>query len=366
MKSTMLILVAAVFLGSAVSAWAERLSEVAQSPKYAWSGVAVSEAGRIFVEFPRFQNQKGNPSVAEILRDGTLKPYPGGAWNQWTPGEPVGNAFVSTNSLHIFDQDPDFLWVVDTAAPFFGKALAGGPKVVKIDLGTNSVARVYPLGRSAVPENGYLNDIRLDKRRGIAYLTESGTGAILLLDLKTGDVRRLLANSSVTKADPDRVPIAEGREMRKPSGEVFRVNADAIELSPDTRWLYFGSIDGPLRRVKTADLRNKKLSEQELARRVEIYADTPTIGGSAMDPNGKIYLADATHSAISVLTPDQKIRTLVQDKRLIWPDAIFLGSDGYLYIPAAQINRMPFLASDLPLRPPYRIFKFPISPTHGS
>jgi hypothetical protein len=65
------------------------------------------------------------------------------------PGKPVGNAFVSTNTLHIFDQDPNSLWVIDTAAPFQGKALAGGPKVVKIDLRTDSVARIYPLGRAA-------------------------------------------------------------------------------------------------------------------------------------------------------------------------------------------------------------------------
>jgi sugar lactone lactonase YvrE len=359
MRTAALFLASAMFLIAPVSTRAGNLTEVARSPKYAWSGVAVSRAGRIFVEFPRFQDQKGNPSIAEILPDGTLKPYPGGEWSQWAPGEPIGNAFVSTNTMHIFDQDPDSLWVIDTAAPFQRKALAGGPKVVKIDLRTNSVARVYPLGRDAVPENGYLNDIRLGK--GVAYLTESGTGAILVLDLKTGNVRRLLSNSAVTKADPRRIPVAEGSEMRKLSGEVLRVNADAIELSPDGRWLYFAPVDGPLRRVKTADLRNPKLSEEELARRVEIYADIPTIGGSAMDRKGNIYLSDVTHSQISVLTPDRKIRTLVQDRRLIWPDALFLAPDGYLYIPAAQIDRMPFLKSALPLQPPYRLFRYSVT-----
>ena len=147
------------------------------------------------------------------------------------------------------------------------------PRSWKIDLRTDSVARIYPLGRDAVPQNGYLNDIRLGK--GVAYLTESGTGAILVLDLKTGNVRRLLSNSAVTKADPRRIPLAAGHEMRKLSGEVFRVHADAIEVSPDGRWLYFAPVDGLLRRVKTADLRNPKLSEEELARRVEIYADIP-------------------------------------------------------------------------------------------
>ncbi|HEY5792312.1 MAG TPA: hypothetical protein VIS74_03375, partial [Chthoniobacterales bacterium] len=103
--------------GSAVFLRAAELSEVAQSPKYAWSGVAVSKTGRIFVEFPRFQDLDGNPSVAEIRPDGTLRPFPGGAWNEWAPGKPAGNAFVSTNALHLFESDPDSLWVIDTAAP---------------------------------------------------------------------------------------------------------------------------------------------------------------------------------------------------------------------------------------------------------
>jgi len=32
------------------------------------------------------------------------------------------------------------------------------------------------------------------------------------------------------------------------------------------------------------------------------------------------------------------LKTLVQDKRLLWPDSLGIGSDGYLYFTAAQIN----------------------------
>jgi len=52
MNSARLLFAAAVLLGPVVSSPAGNLSEVAQSPKYAWSGVVVSKAGRIFVEFP--------------------------------------------------------------------------------------------------------------------------------------------------------------------------------------------------------------------------------------------------------------------------------------------------------------------------
>jgi hypothetical protein len=32
----------------------------------------------------------------------------------------------------------------------------------------HNAARAYPLGRNFVPENGYLNDIRLNERKGIS------------------------------------------------------------------------------------------------------------------------------------------------------------------------------------------------------
>ena len=34
--------------------------------------------------------------------------------------------------------------------------------------GRSTMRHAYPLGRNFVPENGYLNDIRLDERKGIS------------------------------------------------------------------------------------------------------------------------------------------------------------------------------------------------------
>ena len=56
---------------------------------------------------------------------------PGGEWNNWSAGSPAENAFVSVNTVHIFDDDT--LWVVDQAAPGFGSVLPGAQKVVQID-----------------------------------------------------------------------------------------------------------------------------------------------------------------------------------------------------------------------------------------
>src|SRR5712671_5332560 len=56
-----------------------RLEEAAHFDHQA-TGVAVSADGRIFVNFPRW-TEDSPISVAEVGRDGALKPYPDEKWN---------------------------------------------------------------------------------------------------------------------------------------------------------------------------------------------------------------------------------------------------------------------------------------------
>ena len=66
------------------------------------TGVAVSADGRIFVNFPRW-TEDSPISVAEVGRDGTLKPYPDEKWNSWRNAEaatrPPRDHFVCVQSV---------------------------------------------------------------------------------------------------------------------------------------------------------------------------------------------------------------------------------------------------------------------------
>jgi DNA-binding beta-propeller fold protein YncE len=90
--------------------------------------------------------------------------------------------------------DQDALWVLDPASPKTEAVVRGGPKLVKIDLATNKVTQTITLDEKVAPERSYLNDVRLDTKTGHAFITESGTGAIIVVDLKSGKARRLLSN----------------------------------------------------------------------------------------------------------------------------------------------------------------------------
>jgi hypothetical protein len=103
------------------------------------TGIAVSRQGRIFVSFPRCV---GNPrqSVAEVMSDGSLRPYPDSEWNSWNGDEKAaGKHLVCVQS--VFVDDSDFLWILDPASPGL-KEKGGGAKLVKVDLASNQVVKV--------------------------------------------------------------------------------------------------------------------------------------------------------------------------------------------------------------------------------
>jgi sugar lactone lactonase YvrE len=57
---------------------------------------------------------------------------------------------------------------------------------------------------------------------------------------------------------------------------------------------------------------------------------------------GIVYLTAIEEDAIARFDPhSQKTTTIIEDKRLQWPDTMAWGPDGKLYVTASQIHRMP-------------------------
>ncbi len=95
------------------------------------TGVSVTETGRIFVNFPRWGDKV--PFTVGELRDGKVVPYPDSALNQADPQHP-DKGFISVQS--VVADGLGHLWILDTAAPEFSKPVAGGAKLVAVDLKT--------------------------------------------------------------------------------------------------------------------------------------------------------------------------------------------------------------------------------------
>ena len=199
------------------------ITEVAHFQEYQVTGIAVSKTGRLFANFPRWTNDY-KYAVAEVAPDSSLTPFPDETWNSWKDKDPdVGNKFVCVQSVTV--DDTGALWVLDTGNPGMNGTLPGAPKLVKIDLATNKVVQTIPFGADICPAKSYLNDVRFDTARQVAYLTESGVGCIVVVDLKSGKARRTLVEDESTLYDKNVDLTINGKEVetrRKAEAEVQR------------------------------------------------------------------------------------------------------------------------------------------------
>lgn len=336
------------------------LEEFATSETFQWNVVSVARDGRIFVNGPRFQPD--SLTVGELMPDGTVRPYPGGTWNEWHEGDPVAEGFVNTIAVWA-DRNRDALWVVDSGQFAVDPTTAPpGAKLVKIDLTTDTVERVYPMNETLTPAGSFLNDVRVGESH--AYLSESGTGAVIVLDLETGEARRVLYELPEGKLTADLLPIIEGQRVQRSDGNLPPWNINPITLSHDEEWFYFQTTGGPnLLRIRTADLRDESLTEQELHARVETVAPSIGLGGMEIDAEGNIYMSDLNNNAVNVLNVDGTMEQLAQSEQLIFPDGPSISPDGFLYVPAAQINRLPvYHDGESQVVPPFRLFRLDITP----
>lgn len=338
------------------------MEEVASFAHEQVTGVAVSTSGRLFVNFPNWSADH-TISVAEIVA-GKPKPFPNEEWN--AQGAPASH-FVCVQSV-VVDTD-DYLWVLDPAAPEMKAIVPGGPKLVKIDLSSNQVVQTIAFDSAIAPAKSYLNDVRIDTSTRTAYITDSGLGAIVVVDLQTGAARRLLAEDSSTKAEPNVSLTVQGNRLHAPGEKTAPpINVDGIALDSKNRFLYFHALTGhTLYRARTEDLRNTSLSAQQLAAKVENLGRTPAPDGMLADPEGQIFLTAIEQNAIVRFHPEtKKVTWLLQDKRLSWPDSMSWGPDGALYVTASQIQNMPrFNDGRSRQTEPYRVFKIDFKKTES-
>ena len=304
-------------------ATAAQLQEVASFPNQQITGVGVSvKSGRIFVNFPYWSDDHSF-SVAEIV-NGQPKAFPNEEWNE--PG-PAGSRFICVQSVVVDDQDN--LWILDPAAPKQQETVKGGPKLVKVDLTTNNVVQTIPFGEDVAPAKSYLNDVRIDSATNTAFITESGKGAIIVVDLKSGKARRLLDGHKSTQPEKDVKLVVDGKQLiEQRTQKPPQIASDGIALDAKNGYLYYHALTGhTLYRIKTSYLTDKNLSKNDLESKVETVAQTPAPDGMLEAPDGSIYLTDLEDSAIvrwNVAT--NKIDKIITDKRLLWPDTLKLGT----------------------------------------
>ncbi|WP_254606499.1 major royal jelly family protein [Sphingomonas bacterium] len=295
-----------------------------------------------------------------MIKDGTLRPYPDAKWNEWRNARAselsVGDHFVCVQS--IVPDGHGNLWVVDPGAPGNEKILEGAPKLVRIDLATNSVTKVIPVPAEVALQGTYLNDIRFSPDGGTGYITDSGTrGAIIVVDLESGHSWRTLDGHPSTQVDKTVKVAIDGRPLVRPDGRQPAFAADGIAISNDGRTLFFQALTGrTLYSIDTAKLRDG-VGEAERAAAVRTVATTHVADGLWMSRAGTLYLTSPTDYSVTRLA-GRKVVPVLTDRRLRWPDTFAEGPDGTIYLTASHIQDTPWFTPGAPPSVRTELFSF--------
>ncbi len=342
-----------------------RLEPILMSQGFQWTGVAATDTGRVFVSFPNWAGPS-RWAVAELV-DGVQRPYPDGQWNRWPPAESEletdpAYRFVCVQS--VYADAKGRLWILDPASPKMAGVVPGAAKLVEVDLDTDQVVRVIRFDASIAPEKSYLNDVRVDVERNIAFITDSGLGAIVVVDLNTNQSRRVLANHNSTRAEEGVVPNIGGRELRigqTPTGQVPQIHADGIAYNPADDHVYYQALTArTLYRIPASVLADACATDRAITMAVERVGPSVMTDGMAADAAGNIYFTALEYDAIRYRTPDGRYRVLVHDERLAWPDSLAITPDG-LYITTSRIHETKAFSFDgLMPREPYGLWLAPL------
>jgi sugar lactone lactonase YvrE len=326
MKKVIITLLFGLFTVQIHSQEKKELSVFAES-KNQWTGIAISKKDRVFVNFPRWSSETPI-SVAEII-DNEIIPYPNKAWNNWDINALQKHQFICVQSVYI--DDLNTLWILDTGYELKTDA-SKAAHLYAFDLADNSLKSEYILPESIITNQSYLNDLQIDNQNQIAYFTDSQVGGIVILDLRTNEIRRVLSKHPSTLTEVSKIVI-EGFERTHP------VHSDGIALAPDKKYLYYCALMGKnIYRVPTKALLNKKLNDSRLGEKVEKFAETGANDGIIFDKKGNLYLSSLEKNAISKLDKNGILREVISDKQIKWPDSFAFDSIGNLLFTVSKIH----------------------------
>jgi sugar lactone lactonase YvrE len=357
-----------------------QLQTVAQFYGAMPTGVTVSQKGRIFVNFPRWGDNV--PFTVAEIKNGRAVAYPDLEINDFASNGTRGSLsmemsarareerethFVGVQSVVVDPQDR--LWILDTGSVQFGPTAPGGPKLVCINLETDTVEKVIPFPANVALPTSYLNDVRFDLRKGrggVAYITDSGAGSpggIVVVDLETGRSYRRLNNHPSVQPVPKFVPTVEGRAVfSTPQGKFPKylgLKSDGIAISADGSRLYYCPLASRrLYSVSTALLLNGKASDAVIEKSIIDHGDKGMSDGLESDAQGRVYCTQPETNSISRRLPNGLFETVVHDDRLLWPDTLSLAGNGDLYVIANQLHEQKGFNSGQDMRrKPYSLFK---------
>ncbi|MCK5776206.1 MAG: hypothetical protein KAH25_08520, partial [Bacteroidales bacterium] len=288
------------------------------------------------------------------------EPYPNLAWN--TPRAEDDHYFDSI--LGIRSDDRGIIWILD-----MGLREGLTPKLVGWNSKTNRLEKIYYIPQPASLKTSQLNDFVIDYKHGVFIIADEEIGrggdgskaALVIVNMKTGEVKRLLEGHRSTAPEDVKVMI-DGKPLNIPGTQkAIKVGADGITADKNNEWLYYAPMSGSkVYRVKIDDLIDANLTEDQLDKKIQTYADKENNGGLSIDVDDNLYLTYIESKSVGVIPAiGKKSEHYISDEKLNWPDGVSYNKDGYMYVSAAQLpNASVFNDGVDKTTKPFYIFRF--------
>jgi sugar lactone lactonase YvrE len=113
--------------------------------------------------------------------------------------------------------------------------------------------------------------------------------------------------------------------------------------------------------VPTSLLLDRSASDEAVSRAVKDLGEKGASDGLEADAKGRIYAGDYERNSIRQRQVDGEWVTIAHDPRILWPDTLSVGPDGYLYFTSNQLQRQAQFHEGRDLRvKPYSLFRVKI------
>ena len=318
----------------------EAISSGAYVPENnALTGIKVFE-GEIYVSVPRWL--EGIPStlnkvVMNSSGASVLQPYPSAWFNNVS--NPDGIIYIQSMEIDTKGR----MWILDVGrSNIYGAApVNGSAKIVLWNIRNNDeIDRFVLPGDISYPASSFLNDIVVDEGRMIAYISDSGRGSIVIVDMENH--RSAVFEDKSTKSEASVSFIIEGVNY---GNTTFTTPEDGIALTPNLDWVYYCALQSlTLYRIPAEVLRTWPFDSDAAKSAVEIVGfKSSGADGMAFSSMGVLYSGGITDPDNNVWFYDPGVGTSFSQSALVtnvrWADTFAFDGNGSLVFTSNHLEQ---------------------------
>ncbi|GAL15911.1 hypothetical protein JCM19233_6933 [Vibrio astriarenae] len=324
------------------SSQAAELEVVAELNTTRPGNITVTEQGRTFLSMQPLDGPKLR--VVELMKDGTLKPFPTQDWADGPENGEVGFSSV----IGIDSTEDGVVWILDMGGE------NAPAQVVAWDTVNDTLFKQIEIDSEALVSNSFAQDFALDTKRNKMYIADTTLGnlfgepapAFVVIDLDTGKARRVL-ESQKQLMSPKHDVIIDGSMMAAKredgSSDALYLSLNPITIDANNEWVYFGTVNGSaIYRVPAGSLADDTISHAELANSIAFFSEKRPSDGMIISDKGDIYVGDVERNALGMANTEGYKVIAQDDKLLSWADG-FAIQGGYLYITQNSLHLNPAL-----------------------